>query len=159
MDHRWLLRGVFSGVALLLLVGFSPAAAAQALRLSFAQDISLGSWSGSGGTSGLSDACVHNDSGTGYAVKASTSSGSFTLASGGNTIGFSVFFKSSSGGGGSYTELPYDSNRTFSGADQSSSSCGGSYNANLKIEISEAAISAAVPGNYSRTLTVVLTPN
>lgn len=143
--------------AFLLPFLLSQEAHAAALRISLAQDIALGTWNGSGNTSGMSDVCIYHDADTNYAVKATMSGGSYILSSSGNDIAVEVSFKNSSGGGGAYTALPYNTTRSFSGADQSSISCSGGFNANVKVVVTEAEISQAVPGTYTGTLTLTLT--
>ncbi len=159
MSYRYVAR-IYRYLAILGVVfGVSiQVASAAALRISLAQDIGLGTWNGSAADiSGTSDACIYHDASTNYAVKATMSAGSYVINSGGNTVAVEVSFKGSSGGGGSYTSLPYNTTRSFSGADQSSISCSGGFNANVKVNVTEAALGAAAPGSYSGTLTLTLT--
>lgn len=137
---------------------FPLCASAADLRISLAQDISLGTWGGSAAAmSGNSNACVYHDASANYAIRATMAAGTYRISSGGNHVAIEVAFKDSSGTGGTYTSLPYNTTRTFSSADQSSSTCSGGYNANLRVTVSEAELGQAAPGSYSGTLIVTLT--
>jgi hypothetical protein len=128
------------------------------MMITIASDIALGTWTGSGGVSGTSAICVYHTGGSGYSITLTTSTANFRVVNGANYVTYTPSF-SDSGVGGTYTALSYGVTQSFSGADTSSSSCSGSYNAALKIEVDEADLSSAQPGSYSATLTLVLTPS
>lgn len=128
------------------------------MMITIASDIALGTWTGSGGVTGTSAICVYHTGGSGYSITLTTSTANFRVVNGANYVTYTPSF-SDSGVGGTYTALSYGVTQSFSGADTSSSSCSGSYNAALKIEVDEADLSSAQPGSYSATLTLVLTPS
>jgi hypothetical protein len=128
------------------------------MMITIASDIALGTWTGSGGVSGTSAICVYHTGGSGYSITLTTSTANFRVVNGANYVTYTPSF-SDSGVGGTYTALSYGVTQSFSGANTSSSSCSGSYNAALKIEVDEADLSSAQPGSYSATLTLVLTPS
>lgn len=127
------------------------------MMITIASDISLGTWSGTGGVTGTSAICIYHSGGSGYAITL-TATSNFRVVNGESYVAYTPSF-SDSGVGGTYTTLSYGITQSFSGADTSSSSCSGSYNAALKIEVDEADLSSAQPGSYSATLTLVLTPS
>jgi hypothetical protein len=141
------------GVAWLLLFCVEVGEA-QTLRLSVASSVDLGRWVGIGDREGITDVCVFNSSGSNYTMTA-TAGGSFQLTGGAGSLVYSVSF-SDTGSSGVFTNLPHGSARNFSGADQSSETCGGGFNASVKIAVAEAALGAARPGNYSGTVTLTL---
>ncbi len=132
--------------------------AADEMMITIASDISLGTWTGSGGVSGTSAICVYHTGGSSYSITLTTSTANFRVENGANYVTYTPSF-SDSGVRGTYTALSYGVTQSFSGANTSSSSCSGRYNAALKIEVDEADLSSAQPGSYSATLTLVLTPS
>ncbi|MFM1848286.1 MAG: hypothetical protein RL417_1760 [Pseudomonadota bacterium] len=142
---------------LVLLVLLAPATSvSQDLMVTISSDISLGTWTGVGDKESSVGVCVYNSGGSGYSITASGSGGGFSLTGTGGSIVYGVSF-SDTGVSGTFAELTNGSSRSFSGADESSSNCGGSSNAGVRVTVSEAALGAAAPGNYSGTLTLVLT--
>jgi len=139
-----------------LLLGF-PFLAFGDVMITLSSDISLGTWSGTGGVSGTSSVCVYRSDSSSYSITLTSSSGDFELQKVGDTIPYTPSF-SDSGVTGTYVTLSYGTVQGFSGANTSSSSCSGTFNAGFRIEISEANLSAATPGSYSATLTLMLTP-
>lgn len=152
LTFKHLKLGVLGAFLLFLLV--PTGALAQTLRLSVANSIDLGRWVGIGDKVGESDVCVHNSAGSGYSITASAG-GSYQLSGTNGTIVYEVGF-SDTLPPGTYTTLPHGSARSFSGADQSSQTCGGGYNARVRITVTEATLSSARPGNYTGTVTLTL---
>ncbi len=144
----------------LALLGVSASTAvvvgAQNLMVTISGDISLGTWTGSGDKQSAVGVCIYSEAGSNYTITASGNGGAFALTGGSGSVVYGVEF-SDSGISGTYAALTHGSARSFSGADSSSSTCGGTNNAGVRVTVSEAALGAAAPGNYSATLTLVLT--
>jgi len=133
-------------------------ARAQNLMVTISSDISLGTWTGSGDKQGTATVCVYYDLGSSYSLRATATGGSYLLSGAGGSIGYTVDYTDSQSGG-TYTSLPYNSGRTFGGADQNSQSCSGVPNGTVRVTVSEGALGSARPGSYSSTLTLTVTPS
>ena len=144
------------GLISLLLLRVAPVGAD--VRISNMNDLSLGSWSGSGDVEDSDSVCIYNNGGPNYLITASGSGtgGAFTLSSGGNTIAYTFQFQGSSGG---YTTLSPNSGQGFSSADQVSDTCGGSTNASMRVRVTESSLMSAKKGSYSGTVNVQVDPN
>lgn len=153
----WLKLTAVGGFAAALAVFVPERASAQSLMITLSSDIALGSWTGSGDKQGTATVCVYYDLGSNYTISASATGGSFSLTGTATPITYTVDYTDSQSGG-VYTSLPYGAGRTFGGADQSSQTCGGVPNGTVRVTVSEAALSAARPGSYSSTLTLIVTP-
>lgn len=125
-------------------------------------DVDVSGWDGSNSPSNNDNVRVYNSAGPNYTVTATGSGGNFTLSRGGDSFAYQVWWKDSSGSGGSYTQLTSGgSSGTFGNAVQSPadcSSCAGSPNANIKIVLPSTELAKASVGNYSSTLTILITP-
>ena len=146
--------------SLLLLPVFTPAALA-AVRITGFTDFTFGTWSGSGDLV-LYDGslCVYDSGGGQYkiTITGSGSGGAYTIASGANTLAYTVGFKASSGTGGTFTAMTSGTRKNFTPPNTASETCGGVYNAALRLTFAAASLSAAVPGSYSGSVTVLLEP-
>ena len=131
-----------------------PFDARALVRVSGFSDSSLtfGTWSGSGNMERTDDLCVHNDSGTGYRITITTSTGGFRFSDGSHTLNFSVTFNS--------TPMTYGTGANFTGADQTQSDCGGGTNASLTLTVNSSDLSQATAGTgYSCVVYVTVAPN
>lgn len=119
-------------------------------------DLTFGSWSGSGDLEQSDQLCVYNSASANYKISATSPSGNFKMNDGGNLLSYEVRFQGSSGG---FVQLSYNSPTAFTAANTSSQTCGGGTNSTLKVTVTESALSAAAPGSYSGTITLLLEPN
>ena len=141
-------------------------------RISGLNDIALGAWSGTGSMSGADDMCVGR-SGVGLFAQGaykmrmdgdgdSGDVNAFTLSNGTDLLYYDVFYNDATGTGG---RVP------VTGGVMLNSQTGFGFwqiinlvfgcavnNANVSIEISEAALLAVPAGTYAGTLTMVLIP-
>ena len=147
-------RGRLSAAALFFCLLFLwPALALANVRISGFTDAGPDTWSGSGAVTWNDSLCVYNSAGDGFKVTATGSGtgGAFTLQ-GPQNLTYTVSFKSIS--------LTAGSPQIFgSGAHRTLNDCGGTPNSPLEISISETNLSAAEPGEYQGTLTILLEPN
>lgn len=120
------------------------------------------SWNGTDNVSNNTDTRVYNSAGANYTVEASGGGGSFTLSSGSDSVLYQVWWKASSGTGGSYTQLYHgETSSPFGNANQAISTCGscGTVNANLKVAVTAGELGKASPGTYANTLTILIAPD
>ena len=143
------------GVVLVLASLITPSTHAD-VKITAINDLSFGSYGGSGDLSSQDDICVYNSASQNYTVTVTSNNGQYALASGGNTIPFELRFKES---GGIFTQLTYGVASAFSGADTVSTSCGGLTNASYQVKILQGDLLSARPGSYSTTLTILISPN
>ncbi len=115
-------------------------------RITAIDDVTFGTWSGSGALSATDDVCVW------------TTGGAFTLADGSNEVSYSVTWDDVAGSssGASLTAGTGLSGQTSSAT--STDCTGGSMTATLGVSIAEGDLSGAPSGNYSGTLTLVIAP-
>ena len=130
-------------------------------RISSLNDISLGSWTGSGAMNGSDNAiCVWSSTG-GYSVTATGSgaSSAFTLASGANTVAYNVSWAQT---GGAATGAAVTKGVALTGqtTNATSTDCtvGASSTAGVFVSIPQANIEGKPAGSYTGTLTLVITP-
>lgn len=125
-------------------------------------NLALGTWSGSGDEEGDDDVCIYtNKAAATYFVTASGSgaASAFTLASGGNTLAYEVYFNDQSGTTGETQLTTTVKSGAQTGADTTDQDCnGGGLNANFHVVIPEANLLAAPSGAYSGTLTLLIEP-
>ncbi len=145
-----ILRGVF-----LLLCLLSSHALAD-VKITAINDLSLGTYSGTGDLSSEDEVCVYNSASQNYTITVTTTSGAFELRSGINPLPVQIRFKE---GAGSYVDLSYGVAAAFGGADMISNSCGGSTNATLQVRALQSDLLAVRPSTYSTTLTLLISPN
>lgn len=148
-------------LALLLLPQLSHAID---VRVSGFTDIDFGTWNGVAANLDLYNPslCVYkNDSNRSYYITATGSgaAGAFTLSSGGNTLAYQVAWKKSSGTGGTFTNHSTGVRRQYTtAANNTDELCGGTPNASMRIRIASATLTAARPGIYTGTVTILLEP-
>lgn len=128
------------------------------VRISGLTDISLGSFTGSGGLDGSDDVCVFTNTG-GYLLTAAGSGtgNAFTLTDGEASVAYTVEWGTTATAT-SGTALTSGTAATISSGSFTNPTCGGSTNAIVLIDISEEALSAAPAGTYTGTLTLTLAP-
>jgi hypothetical protein len=131
------------------------------IKISSVADISFGTYAGSGDLNANDDVCVYtNKTGGAYRVTGTGSgaAGAFTLASGGNTLSYAVFFNDQSGTTGEQSLTAGTPLGSQSGANTSSLTCGGSNDANFHVRIVEANLLAVPSGAYTGTLSLLVEP-
>ncbi len=143
-------------------------AEALLMRISNLSDFSLPSWGiGDPAPQASINICIYGlniPTLTSYAITASSSPAGFKVASGSNEIAYSLYWEDSGAGSlGSTlgTEL-HDGVKLYPQHNLNilSSSCAiTGPTARLTLKISEAAMTAALAGNYTGTITLLLTPN
>ncbi|MCC6220112.1 MAG: hypothetical protein IT291_02615 [Deltaproteobacteria bacterium] len=133
-------------------------ASAQNVQITGLVDFNFGTWN-VGTTEQASDGvCIHK-SGTGartYLVTGtgSGSGGDYTIASGANELAYTLEWD---GGPGGFKSLVPATSKTFSGASRSQT-CNGGTNAEMRITFDVADLDAAIPGDYSGSLTLLIEP-
>ena len=125
------------------------------VNLTGADDMDLGTWSGSGDMSDDDDVCVWSST-NGYNVTATGdgAAGAFTLSDGSNTLAYTV----------AWDDIDTQDQSLTSGValtgqstDATSVVCAvGGDTANVGVTITEAAVAAAPAGSYSGTLSVTV---
>ena len=133
----------------------------QLTRISALNDISLGTWSGSGALNGSDSLCVWTTTG-GYNITASGdgAGGAFTLDDGsGTTLAYTVQWADSAGAG-SGSAMTTGNALTGQTAAATSSTCSGgaSLDATVLVDIAETALASVTDGSYTGTLTLVVAP-
>lgn len=159
---RALLRAL-SGLAAAAVAWTAPAAAANKVRLTNLSDVAFGTVANLGVDAVRSqNVCVYsNSNASGYHVTAigTGAGGAFELASGANSLAFDVSWSSATG---QSTGLALSPNVPLTGqisaATQQSCNSGPATSASLIITLPAAALSSAIAGNYSGTLTLVVGP-
>ena len=129
------------------------------IQISNLDDISLGTYTGSGGLSGSDTVCVYRNGASTYDVTATTSgagTGSFVLTDGSNNIAYTVTYDDGNGA----TTMTYGTALTNrQNASTTSTSCGGSTNATVAVSVADADLQGKPAGTYSSTLVLVVAPN
>lgn len=128
------------------------------VRISALQDIDLGTFAGVD-ASGSSTACIYRNTAPTYQITGTGSgaANAFTLTNGIDTVDYSVSY-TTSGAAQSLTSGVALTGQT--GADQTSTTCGGTGNNGTVGVTVAAADAAALPaGTYNGTLTLVVAPN
>jgi hypothetical protein len=155
----WALRGL----ACALLLGVSPAQAADKARITGLADVSFGAIGNLGADAVRSESlCLYSSSTTnGYNVTATGAGpgGAFQLSSGGLSLPFEVQW-SSSAGQRSGTQLSPNVPLTgqVSAATQQTCGSGPASSASLIIVLRSGALSSATAGTYSGTLSLLVAP-
>lgn len=164
---RGLLRPFLHGIALLCALTSTLAAApasAQKANISGLTDLTFTSVSFTSPSTTMSeDICVYSSSfPEKYQITASGSGigGSFTLASGANTLAYQVAWSSSPGqtSGGTSLSAGVPLTGQTSSASQKTCNSGPATSASLIVTIPYSAVDAATAGNYSGTLSLTVIP-
>lgn len=130
---------------------------AAEVQVSGLVNFNFGSWS-SGILSLENDLCVYKSAdGSDYRVTAtgSGSGGAYQITSGSDHVTYNVAWAKKNN---AFTSLSTGSASNFDGANQSNTDCSGAMTATLRIQFPEANLQAAVPGNYSGDLTILIEP-
>ena len=126
------------------------------VQISALNDLSFGTWSGTGDMEQTDAVCVYNTVNANYKITGTAPGGIFRMANGGNNLNYEVRFQGSSGG---FVQLTHGTSSSFTAANTSSWNCSGGTNATLKVTVTDGALSAAATGNYTGTLYLLLEPN
>ncbi|MEC9291099.1 MAG: hypothetical protein VX730_01715 [Pseudomonadota bacterium] len=133
----------------------------ERVRISGLQDMAFGTM-GSSDLTLNDDVCIYsNTSGGNYDITA-TGSGAgnaFTIASGPNTVPYRVFWNDVIGTAGQVELSAGTTLVAQTGADRSSTTCGGANNANIEILIERASTIGQPNGSYAGVVTLVVEPN
>ncbi len=128
------------------------------VRINNLNDINLGTFGGGAGNLTGSDAfCVYRNGAGNYNINmtGSGTASAFTLASGGNTVPYSVDFVN----GATTTAMATGTALTGqTGANTTSETCGGADNVSINVAVANADLVAAPAGTYTGTLTMVVAP-
>jgi hypothetical protein len=125
------------------------------VQVSSLDDLNLGTYPGTGALSGSEGFCVYRN-GTGAYTATLTGSGAasaFTIASGANTMAYTVTYNGSAiiTGGTTATQA----------GNSSVTDCGGANvanNATIAVNITQAVLQASPTGTYTGTLTILVSP-
>ena len=131
------------------------------IKITNMADIAFGTWSGSGDLNSNVDVCVYTNKASGTYRITATGSGAasaFTLASGGNTLPYNVYYNDVSGTTGAVQVTAATVLNGQTGAHVTSQTCGGSNTGNYHVEILDASLQAVPSGAYTGTLTLVVEP-
>jgi len=135
---------------------------AETVNISGLSNLNLPSFTGSGNLSDQDDICTYRSGGSNYSISASGSgaSGAFTLSGAAGSVAYHALARDTVGSG-SFVELEtVNQLYNFTGASTTSTSCAdsGGVNATVKITANESDLLAANAGNYSGSLTLVISP-
>jgi len=136
-------------------------------QISDLTDMTLSNWSvGDAAVTLFSNACIYSSTGS-YKVTATGSgaSNAFTVASGGNTLPYTVTWNAGGAGNLANTGTSLSTNvqsTSFSNANTTAANCGGSSNdtARVIVNITQANMNAAASSStaYTGTLTMLISP-
>jgi hypothetical protein len=132
------------------------------VRITGIDGIDFGLYDGSGNIAENDDVCIWtNDSGAKYKVTASGDGAAhaFNVRSGGNILPYTVRWNDTPGISGNVALTKDVLSGVFNNANTSSSTCGGTMNANYEIRIDGDDLLAVRPGTYTGVLTLVITPS
>lgn len=126
------------------------------VQISRLDDLNFGTYAGTGALNGAENFCVYRN-GTGAYQATLTGDGTsnaFTIASGGNTMPYTVTYDDGSGAVAATTGT------VITGQSGSSTSidCGSSDNTTVNISIAESVLQASPTGTYQGTLTILIGP-
>ena len=147
-------------VTLCLALAFSlflnPTISSAQVRVFNVDDLSLGTWAGSGDLQTSDSLCIYNAGSTDYqiTVDGSGGGGAYVLSNGGETLAYQVEFR----GGGGWVTLAPGIAQSFTGADSASDECNGLTVATIRITVSESNLLAAHQGNYSGNISILVSP-
>lgn len=127
----------------------------EQFRVSNLQDVSFGTWGGGDLTNNQNTCVYHNGDGS-YSITATSSTGSFALQNGPDSLPFEVYFNNTpTPAGGS--ALAYNSTTSTSGSNTTAADCSaGGLSANIRVRIAEGDLQAANPGAYNATLSFII---
>jgi hypothetical protein len=131
------------------------------IRITGMADFPFGAYGGSGDLNNDQNVCVYTNKASGtYRVTGTGSGGggAFTLAKGGDTLDYAVYFNDVTGTTGEQPLTAGSALAGQSGANTSSQTCGGGSSANYHVEILETDLLAVPAGAYSGTLSILVEP-
>lgn len=132
------------------------------VRISELADIDLGTYDGTtdGNLIGNTPACIFRNGAGNYSVTATVDGkASFILTSAGaDTIAFAAYWNDELGNVDEAALTHGDALAAQSGTNTTATDCGGTNNANFKVQIAESAIEVKPKGTYEATVVLVITP-
>ena len=150
MSRRWMNRLVLAALGACVP---SAAHAVNVLQICSVNDISAGSWSGSGDVTGQDQISIYNKDSDNYYITADTGGGEYDANDGnGHHISFQVKWNDGSGSGD--VDMPHDSAVPATLARRDS--CG-TLNATVKVKFLGGTLADAYAGTYSAVLNLTLT--
>ncbi len=142
---------------LLFLLLVSSSNANALVRITNMNDFAFGTWSGSGSLQASDGICIVETAANknyGIRPRGSGAGFAFTVASGANTLAYTVEWQ---GSVGAMTALTANVRTRFNnGSGTTTPPCGGATNATLRITFPQANLEAATNGSYTGTLTIIL---
>lgn len=128
-----------------------PSLALAVVQVSEMDDISIGTWSGTGSITVSDQICVYNSAGKDFYIRGRTTTGSFVFSDGSHSFPFRLIADG--------INLDYNADLKLANADTSSPTCDGHPNVNLEVFISEANLSGATAGSgYQAVISVIIAP-
>lgn len=131
------------------------------IKISGMDNMAFGTWPGSGDLNDNQNVCVYTNKAAGTYRITGTGDGSgnaFTMASGGNTLAYSVYYNDATGTTGEQLLTAGTPLTGQSGAHTTSQTCSGGTNGNYHVEVLETDLLAVPSGDYSGLLTLVVEP-
>jgi len=155
--HRRLFRIFVIGVLVLFI--FPTSGFADVWVRSFS-DGNFGTYTGGGNKSLSDNLCVYNSDTENYYVTGTGNHGSFIVKAGSEELDFHAYYNDEEGTTGNVEIFHNTQSALQSGADTSSTSCGGgaNMNANVQVVFFAADMAAAEGGVYTGTLSIMVEP-
>lgn len=149
-------------ILMLVCLPLSSAQAALLVQVSSVTDVNLGNWAlGDPAINAYLDLCVYSTLSADYAVKV-TKAGGYNLTGTGGSIPFSLSWDDGGIGNLGVSSSPLTNNVKLTGrahAYMVSPVCIAGPSARLNINITQAAMQAALSGNYSGTIDIIVSAN
>jgi spore coat protein U-like protein len=134
----------------------------ERVSISGLQDIAFGQYPGTGDVRQDDDVCIYsNTSGGNYdvTITGDGAGSAFTIASGGNTIPYRVFWNDVTGTAGQAEAATGVTLSARTAAHRTSTPCSGGNTANIDILMEEGNVQSKPNGSYSGVVTIVIEPN
>lgn len=125
------------------------------VQVSGVSDVSLPDYAPGSDLTGNTNLCVYSNTAGTYYVTLTSTSGGFNLTDGTNTIPYSVNWEDSEVGA---TAITYNMKSSRQSGDSSSTTCGGTTNANLAVTVDASDFALKPAGSYSDTITILVSP-
>ena len=134
----------------------NPSQSSAQVRVTNVNDITFGTWPGSGDLQTMDDICIYNAAIADYqiTVDGAGPGGAYLLNNGGHTLAYQVEFR----GGAGWVTLAPGVPQNFTGANLISDTCAGGTNASIRITVPENNLLAAYQGSYSGNISILVSP-